>query len=48
MDFSGLMVSKSNPQCGGQGSFPRRGGYAFTCQFFEGCNEGIKSKETEG
>ena len=48
MHFSGLMVSKSNFQCGGPESFPGRAGYEFTCQFFEGCNEGIMGKETEG
>ena len=49
MHFSGLMVSKSNFQCAGPGSFPGRAGYEFTCRFFfEGCNEGIKGKETEG
>ena len=34
MHFSGLMVSKSNFQGGGQRLFPGRGGYEFFCQFF--------------
>ena len=47
MQFSGLMVSKSNFQCCGPGSFIRREGYKFTCHFFEGCNEEIMGKERE-
>ena len=47
MHFNGLMVSKSKFPCGGPGSFAGRGGYEFTCQFFEGCKEGIMGKETE-
>ena len=30
----------------GPGSFSGRGGYEFTCRFFEDCNEGIMGKET--
>ena len=48
MYFSGLMFSKLIYHYGGPGSFPGRGGYEFTCQFFEGCNEDLMGKETEG
>ena len=39
MYVSGLMDSKADFMCSDLGSFPRRGGYVFALQFFEGSNE---------
>ena len=33
------MASKPDYRCGDLGSFPRKGGYVFAFQFFEGSNE---------
>ena len=48
MYFSGLMVSKTNFQCGRQDCLPGGEVMNLLVNFFEGCNEGIIGKETKG